>query len=144
MNRGTHLHQSNGQHENRWKWALGGFIAIAACFLWVEHRAHLFGRAALSAGSGLPFDARLPPCRAVSIGNTGASPVRRESNHERPHDAGQLLEMMFGWKVNPHPGPFHLASNLIVFGGFILLSSAWQVLYKAQRSHFVATTGRYA
>lgn len=60
------------------------------------------------------------------------------------HDAGHLLEMMFGWKVNPHFGPFHLVSNLLIFGGFILLSSAWQVLYRAQKNHAVATTGPYA
>ena len=60
------------------------------------------------------------------------------------HDAGQLLEMMFGWKSNPHFGPFHLLSNLFIFGGFILLASAWDVLYKAQRQHRLATTGLYA
>jgi protein-S-isoprenylcysteine O-methyltransferase Ste14 len=60
------------------------------------------------------------------------------------HDAGHLLEMMFGWKANPHFGPFHLASNLLIFGGFILLSSAWRVLYQAQTNHRVATTGPYA
>jgi methanethiol S-methyltransferase len=60
------------------------------------------------------------------------------------HDAGHLLEVMLGWKVNPHFGPFHIASNVLIFGGFILLSSAWRVLYQAQRSHTVATTGPYA
>ena len=60
------------------------------------------------------------------------------------HDAGHLLEVMFGWKLNPHFGPFHIASNVLIFGGFWLLASAWGVLYKAQREHRLATTGIYA
>ncbi|HEY0845077.1 MAG TPA: isoprenylcysteine carboxylmethyltransferase family protein [Noviherbaspirillum sp.] len=60
------------------------------------------------------------------------------------HDAGHLLEMMFGWKTNPHFGPFHLVSNIFIFGGFIMLSSAWRVLYDAQKHHRLATTGLYA
>jgi len=60
------------------------------------------------------------------------------------HDAGHLLEVMFGWKVNPHFGPFHIASNVLIFGGFWLLASAWNVLYRAQREHRLAAGGLYA
>ncbi|KWF26706.1 isoprenylcysteine carboxyl methyltransferase [Burkholderia diffusa] len=60
------------------------------------------------------------------------------------HDAGHLLEMMFGWRVNPHFGPFHLASFVFIGGGFWLIAAGWQVLYRAQRSHTLATTGIYA
>jgi protein-S-isoprenylcysteine O-methyltransferase Ste14 len=60
------------------------------------------------------------------------------------HDAGHLLETLFGWKTNPHFGPFHIASNVLIFGGFILLANAWRVLYRAQRSGHLATTGPYA
>ena len=60
------------------------------------------------------------------------------------HDSGHLPEMLFGWKANPHFGPFHLLSFAFIGGGFILLSAAWRVLYEAQRRHELATTGPYA
>ena len=60
------------------------------------------------------------------------------------HDAGHLWSTLFGLKGNPHFGPLHIASDLLIFGGFILLSMAWNVLYQAQRQHALATTGPYA
>ena len=60
------------------------------------------------------------------------------------HDSGHLLEVMFGWKSNPHFGPFHLLSTVFIFGGFWVLSAAWKVLYEAQRTHRLALTGPYA
>ena len=60
------------------------------------------------------------------------------------HDSGHLLEILFGWRGNPHFGPFHLLSFAFIGGGFILLSNAWKVLYAAQKSHTLATTGPYA
>jgi len=59
------------------------------------------------------------------------------------HDAGHLLEMLFGWKANPHFGPFHLLSFAFIGGGFILISNAWAVLYEAQKRSVLATTGPY-
>lgn len=59
------------------------------------------------------------------------------------HDAGHLLEVMFGWKSNPHFGPFHILSSLFIGGGFWLLAAAWKVLYVAQRTQTLARTGPY-
>jgi protein-S-isoprenylcysteine O-methyltransferase Ste14 len=60
------------------------------------------------------------------------------------HDAGHLLEMMFGWEANPHFGPFHILSTGFIVAGFWLLAKAWPVLYEAQREHRLAITGPYA
>jgi len=64
------------------------------------------------------------------------------------HDAGHLFEVLLGelvgWEVNPHLGPFHIASYLLIFGGFILLARSWGILYEAQRRHEIAASGPYA
>ena len=60
------------------------------------------------------------------------------------HDAGHILEMMFGWKANPHAGPFHILSFLLIGGGFMLIAAGWRVLYEAQQRGAMAKTGAYA
>jgi protein-S-isoprenylcysteine O-methyltransferase Ste14 len=60
------------------------------------------------------------------------------------HDFGHLWYTLLGFKGNPHLNPIHMASNVLVVGGFILLSAAWRVLYRAQGEHTLATTGPYA
>ncbi len=60
------------------------------------------------------------------------------------HDFGHLWYTLLGFKGNPHLNPIHIASNVVIAGGFILLSSAWRVLYRAQREGKLATTGAYA
>ncbi len=60
------------------------------------------------------------------------------------HDAGHLWNTLLGWKGDPHFNPLHLLSDVFIFGGFILLASAWKVLYAAQRTRTLATTGPYA
>jgi protein-S-isoprenylcysteine O-methyltransferase Ste14 len=60
------------------------------------------------------------------------------------HNSGHLWHTFFGLKGDAHSDPLHILSNLLIFGGFILLSSAWRVLYKAQRENALATAGPYA
>lgn len=60
------------------------------------------------------------------------------------HNNGHLWQTLMGWKGDPHLSPLHLLSTLLIGGGFILLGAAWDKLYKAQRSHQIATTGPYA
>jgi protein-S-isoprenylcysteine O-methyltransferase Ste14 len=60
------------------------------------------------------------------------------------HNNGHLWTTLLGWQGNPHFNLLHLLSYLFIGGGFTLLSMAWNVLYKAQREHVLATTGPYA
>lgn len=60
------------------------------------------------------------------------------------HDMGHLWSTVFRWEGDPHLSLFHILSYLLIGGGFLLLSSAWDVPYRAQREHSLATTGPYA
>lgn len=60
------------------------------------------------------------------------------------HDNGHLIHTLLGMKGNPHWDIFHILSNVFIFGGFVMLSSSWHALWKAQRQHSLACTGLYA
>lgn len=60
------------------------------------------------------------------------------------HDSGHLWHTLPGMKGDPHFDVLHILSNIFIFGGFILLSASWRVLYKAQQQHELATAGPYA
>ena len=60
------------------------------------------------------------------------------------HNNGHVWEVLFGWTGDPHFAPPHLLSYVLIGGGFLLIADAWQVLYKAQSEHRLATTGPYA
>lgn len=60
------------------------------------------------------------------------------------HNAGHLWQTLFGLKGDPHVNPVHILSDVLIFGGLVLLGSAWRVLYMAQRNHRLAVSGPYA
>ncbi|MDP2776678.1 MAG: isoprenylcysteine carboxylmethyltransferase family protein [Anaerolineales bacterium] len=59
------------------------------------------------------------------------------------HNSGHILQTLLGWKGDPHLSPLHWLSDGLVAGGFILIGSAWRVLYQAQHTHQVASDGPY-
>ena len=60
------------------------------------------------------------------------------------HDAGHLLEALIGWRGNPHFGPFHILSYVLIGGGFWLIAGGWSQLYRSQRRRMLSTRGLYA
>ena len=59
-------------------------------------------------GRAVHRDVRLP---ADDLSALGLAAGRYPSVDLFSHDAGHLLETLFGWKANPHLGPFHLLSS---------------------------------
>jgi len=60
------------------------------------------------------------------------------------HDNGHLWHTLLGFGGNPHFDPLHIASMVVIGGGFLMLAAAWNVLYQAQRAGKLAVTGLYA
>lgn len=60
------------------------------------------------------------------------------------HDSGHLLHALLGLEGNPHFDILHLLSNLLIAAGFLILSSAWNVLHKAQITRRLAKEGLYS
>ncbi|NUZ08519.1 methyltransferase family protein [Piscinibacter koreensis] len=60
------------------------------------------------------------------------------------HSSGHLWSTLLGEQGDPHFGPLHIASYLLLGFGFYLLSSAWRVLYHAQCGGAMATSGPYS
>lgn len=91
----------NGQHHekpstaaSRTRGAFVGFAAVAAFFLPVGQRAHLLACPLMLLSGWLT--SRFP--RVDWLAN----------------DSSHLLERTFGWKSNPHFGPFHILSTLLI------------------------------
>lgn len=60
------------------------------------------------------------------------------------HNNGHIWATLLGTEIDPHLHPIHIASNILIFAGFILLAKAWRVLHAAQQNNSLATTGLYA
>jgi protein-S-isoprenylcysteine O-methyltransferase Ste14 len=60
------------------------------------------------------------------------------------HEGGHLWAELIGWNGDPHLSPFHIASYVLIIGGFWLMSAAWRRLYEAQRTGRLAVEGPYA
>lgn len=60
------------------------------------------------------------------------------------HDGGHLWHTLLGWRGDPHSDPLHMMSGILIVAGFLVLASAWRVLYVAQRERTLAATGPYA
>ena len=59
------------------------------------------------------------------------------------HNSGHLWSTLLGEQGDPHFGPLHIASYVFLGFGFYLLSTAWKVLYDAQRRNNFAVAGPY-
>lgn len=60
------------------------------------------------------------------------------------HGSGHLWNDLIGWQGDPHLSPFHIASYVLIIGGFWLITAAWRVLLPAQQAGVLATGGPYA
>ena len=60
------------------------------------------------------------------------------------HDFGHLWYTLLGFSGDPHSNPIHIASNVLIAGGFFLLAASWRVLYAAQRDGRLAASGPYS
>ncbi len=60
------------------------------------------------------------------------------------HSDGHLLNDLVGWKGDPHLSPFHIASYVVIIGGFWLVYAGWRTLFAASKRGELATAGPYA
>lgn len=60
------------------------------------------------------------------------------------HDSGHLLNTLLGLGGDPHFNILHIASNVMIVVGFLMLASAWRVLHQAQQNGELTMTGWYA
>ena len=59
------------------------------------------------------------------------------------HNNGHLWETLLGLEGDPHFNILHIVSGLLIGAGFLVIASAWRVLYKSQHKHTLAMDGAY-
>lgn len=64
-------------------------------------------------------------------------------NIDFSHNAGHLLNTLLGLKGDPHFSLLHIISNILIVSGLIMISVAWDTLYKAQKNKKLAIKGIY-
>jgi len=64
-------------------------------------------------------------------------------NIDFSHDSGHILNKILNIAGDPHFNWLHMLSNGLIVGGFIIIASAWEILYKAQKKNILATTEPY-
>jgi len=64
-------------------------------------------------------------------------------NIDFSHDSGHILNKILNIGGDPHFNWLHMLNNGLIVGGLILIASAWEVLYKAQKKNILAVTGAY-
>lgn len=68
---------------------------------------------------------------------------RKFFNIDLTHNSGHLLNTLLGLKGDPHFSVLHILSNVFIIGGFLLIGSAWNTLYRSQKGHRLVTSGIY-
>jgi len=64
-------------------------------------------------------------------------------NIDFSHDSGHILNKILNLGGDPHFNWLHMLSNGLIVGGLILIASAWEILYKAQKQNILAVIGIY-
>jgi len=60
------------------------------------------------------------------------------------HDSGHPLHTQLGFKGDAHIDALHIVSEVLIVAGLFVLASSWRVLYAAQKSRTLATSGPYS
>jgi protein-S-isoprenylcysteine O-methyltransferase Ste14 len=60
------------------------------------------------------------------------------------HSGGHLWNDLIGWTGDAHLSPFHIASDVLIVAGFLMIATAWRELWGSMRGGRLAVSGPYA